>query len=99
MTENPRNGQNINVLVITKHFTRYTQAIITTSQTAWVMAWALWDGFFTHYGFPASILSDQGKNFESNLIKNYMTWVASTKFIPPLTTHRGMGNSNGSIPF
>ena len=43
--------------------------IITTLQTAWVMAWALWDGFFTHYGFPTSILSDQGHNFESNLIK------------------------------
>ena len=33
------------------------------------MAWALWDGLFTHYGFPNSILSDQGHNFESNLIK------------------------------
>ena len=32
------------------------------------MAQALWDGFFTPYGFPASILSDQGHNFDSTLI-------------------------------
>ena len=25
--------------------------------------------FFTHYGFPTSILSDQGHSFKSNLIK------------------------------
>ena len=33
------------------------------------MAWALWNGFFTHYGSPASIPSDLSHNFESTLIK------------------------------
>ena len=57
--ENPRNEKDVNVLVITDHFTRYVQAIVITSQTAKVMAQAPWDRFFTHYGFPTSILSDQ----------------------------------------
>ena len=69
MIDNPMNRKDMNVLVITDHFNRYAQAIITTLQTAQVTAWALWDRFFTHYGFPASILSVQGHNFESNLIK------------------------------
>ena len=51
MIDIPRNGKDVNVLVITDHFTRYAQAIITTLQTVQVMAWALWDGFFTTMGF------------------------------------------------
>ena len=31
----------MNVLVITDHFTRYAQAIVTTLQTAQVMMWIL----------------------------------------------------------
>lgn len=33
------------------------------------MAKCLWDGFIVHYGFPERILSDQGADFESKLIK------------------------------
>ena len=58
--ENPKTGKDLNVLVITDHFTWYTQVIITTLQMVRVMAKALWDGLFTHSGFPVSILSDQG---------------------------------------
>ena len=32
------------------------------------MAKTLWDQFFVHYGFPEKILSDQGRNFKSQLI-------------------------------
>ena len=56
-------------MVITDHFMQHMQAIVTTSQTARVMAKALWDRFFTHCGFPASILSDQGWYFKSSLVK------------------------------
>ena len=58
-----------NILVITDHFSRYAQAIPTRNQTAKTTARVLFDNFIVHYGFPARIHSDQGQNFESNLIK------------------------------
>ena len=67
--KNPKNGKHLNVLVITHHFTRYVQAKATTLQTVWVMGQGLWDGFFTHYGFPAIILSEEGHNFERSPLK------------------------------
>ena len=56
------------------------QVIITTFQTARVIAKALWDGFFTHYSFSASILSDQAKMSRAVSSKNYVIWVVSAKF-------------------
>ena len=66
--ENSRSSKDINILVITDHFTRYAQAHITLSQKAHIVAKTLWEHFFVHYGFPEKILSDQGRNFESVLI-------------------------------
>ena len=59
----------MNVLIATDHFTRYTQAFVTPNQKASTVAKTLWDKFFIHYGFPEKILSDQGYNFESKLLK------------------------------
>ena len=58
-----------NVLVITDHFSRYAQAIPMKNQTAKTTARVLFDQFVVHYGFPAILHSDQGQNFESNVIK------------------------------
>ena len=30
----------------------------------------LWNNFILHYGFPSKIITDQGRNFESELIEN-----------------------------
>ena len=65
---NSRSEKDVNVLIITDHFTRYAQAHVTSSQKALVVAKTLWEHFFVHYGFPEKILSDQGRNFESLLI-------------------------------
>ena len=66
--ENYRSSKDINILVITDHFTRYAQAQITSSQKGHVVAKTLWEHLFVHYGFPEKILLDQGRNFESVLI-------------------------------
>ena len=64
----PGKGQEENVLVITDHFTRYTQAYVTRTQMAQTMVRTLWDKFIVHYGLPKKILTDQGCNFESQLV-------------------------------
>ena len=66
----PCKGQVENVLVVTDHFTRYAQAFPTKSQTAKVTAKVLWHNFICHYGLPEKFISDQGRNFESQLIAN-----------------------------
>ncbi|CAI5671484.1 unnamed protein product [Oreochromis niloticus] len=61
-----------NVLVVTDHFTRYAQAFPTKNQTSQTVAKTLVDKFFVHYGLPARIHSDQGRDFESHLIKDLL---------------------------
>ena len=65
----PSKGNIENVLVITDHFTRYALAYPRKTQTAQARARILWDDFICHYGFPEKFISDQGRNFESDLIK------------------------------
>ena len=69
LTLEPSKGNIENVLVITDHFTRYALAYASKTQTAQATARILWDNFICHYGFPEQFISDQGRNFESDLIK------------------------------
>ena len=61
-------NKEINVLVITDHFTRYAQAFVTTSQTAHTIAVTLYEKYLVHCGWPEKLHSDQAGNFKSNLI-------------------------------
>ena len=53
--ESGKRGKDVNILVITDHFTRYEQAFVTSSQMAGVVVQTLWDKFFMHYGLPEKI--------------------------------------------
>ena len=67
--EATKGGKDVHILVITNHFTRYAQAIVTSLQIVKCTAQNLWDKFIVHYGPLEKILTDQGHNFESNLLK------------------------------
>lgn len=60
------------ILVVTDHFSRYAQAFPTKNQKAITVAKVLVDKFFVHYGLPARIHSDQGRDFESQLIRELL---------------------------
>ncbi|PIK45095.1 hypothetical protein BSL78_18048 [Apostichopus japonicus] len=57
-----------NGLVMIDHFTKLAVAVPTRDQTAVTTARVLWQQFFTKYGCPARIISDQGRNFESIVV-------------------------------
>uniref|UniRef100_A0A8B9JBA5 Gypsy retrotransposon integrase-like protein 1 n=1 Tax=Astyanax mexicanus TaxID=7994 RepID=A0A8B9JBA5_ASTMX len=61
-----------NILIVTDHFTRYAQAYPTRDQKALTVAKVLVEKFFVHYGLPARIHSDQGRDFESKLVKEVL---------------------------
>ena len=65
----PSKGGIVNVLVITDHYTRYAQAFPTRNQTAATTADIFFNNFVLKYGFPARLHTDQGSNFESQLMK------------------------------
>ena len=57
-----------NVLVVVDHFTRYVQAFITKNHTAYTTARVLYNDFFSVFGFPQKLLSDQGTEFTGDMI-------------------------------
>ena len=61
------NGKFKHILVICDHFTKYVEFFATKTVTALETAKKLVE-YISRHGCPESILSDQGKNFQSELI-------------------------------
>ena len=83
--------KDTNVLIVTDHFTRYTQAYVTSSQTAVTTAKVLFECYFTQYGWPEKLLSDQAPQFEGKLFTALMK-EANIKKIRT-TPYRPQGNA------
>ena len=58
-----------NVLVVTDVFSKFTQAYPTPDQKASTVARVLTEKWFYAFGIPKRIHSDQGRNFEGDLLK------------------------------
>ena len=83
--------KDINILVVTDHFTRYAQAYVTNLQTAVTTAKTLYDNFFTQYGLPTKLITDQGGCFESKLFQALMKEAKIRKI--RTTPYRLQGNA------
>ena len=61
-------GGKENILVLTDAFSKYSQAIITNNQKALTVAKILVEKWFSVFGIPARIHSDQGRSFDNEII-------------------------------
>ena len=57
-----------NVLVVVDHFTHYVQTFVTKNHTARTTARVLYNNYFSVFGFPQRLMSDQGTEFCGNVI-------------------------------
>jgi len=57
------------LLVLTDYYTKWAEALPVTSQNAEIVADVLLEQVFSRFGAPAELHSDQGKNFDSVLVK------------------------------
>ena len=71
-----------------KHFLQKPKTALTTAKL-------LWNNFILHYGFPENIISDQGRNFESELI-GHLCQLAGVQKLRTSPYHpRQMGSVKG----
>ena len=68
LTETKNNNKYI--LMIVDQFSKWVECIALPSQTAELTAKAAVDNFFSRFGYPFQIHTDQGTNFESSLFKS-----------------------------
>ena len=84
-----KGGRDAHMSIITDHFKRYAQDLVTSLQTARCTALSLWDQSVVHYGLPESVNSDEGQNFEIELIselsKVAKLWKLCTHLYHPQT--------------
>jgi len=62
-------NRNLYVLVVSDYFTRWTEAYALPNQEADTVAHKLINEFFFRFSLPEQLHSDQGKQFESTVIK------------------------------
>ena len=59
-----------NVIVLQDHFSKFVVAYVVKDQTALTVAHTLRYGYFALFGAPAYLVSDQGKAFTSQVVKD-----------------------------
>ena len=67
------------ILVIIDHFTRFAQAYPTKNKSAKTAAQRLYQDFLLRYGIPAKLMSDQGGEFQNQIINELNDIIGITK--------------------
>ena len=81
-------GKDVHILIIMDHFTRHTQALVTSPQTAKCMAQALWDQFwFTLVCLNVYSLI-RATILKVTSLQNCVNWQKSKSCISVHTIHR-----------
>ena len=83
----------VKILIITDHFSRHVQAYKVDNKRAVTIAKCLYDNYFRHDGFPRQLMSDQGKKFCNNILKEMWNYL-NIKKICTMPYHP---QSNGSV--
>ena len=83
--------KDINILVVTDHFTRFARAYVTSSLSAVTAAKKLFEEYFMQYGWPTKLITDQGGAFESRLFRALMAESGVKKI--RTTPYRPQGNA------
>uniref|UniRef100_A0A3P8S9F9 Integrase catalytic domain-containing protein n=1 Tax=Amphiprion percula TaxID=161767 RepID=A0A3P8S9F9_AMPPE len=80
ITELPVTSQgNRYALVMTDYFTRYANLFPMKDQRALTVAKIIFEDYVTHHDVPESIHTDQGRQFESDLVKQLCQLLGMTK--------------------
>ena len=82
-----------NVLVLQDHFSKYVVVYVVKDQTACTTAETLRNGYFTLFGVPAYLISDQAKAFTGHII----THLCDLYGVQKLRTSPYHAQTNGQV--
>ena len=71
--------QNVYILTVVDHFSKWGEATAIPNHTAYTVARALMTNVFARFGMPAEILTDRGAEFESELFSQLLKWLGIEK--------------------
>ena len=78
------------IIVAIDHYTKYAEAIATSTFNGFVTAVFIFNQIICRYGMVEKILTDQGVNFESNLFKQLCALIGTKKL--RTSTYHAMAN-------
>ena len=80
-----------NVLVVVDHFTQYVQVFVTKNHMVRTTARVLYNNYFSVFGFPQHLMSDQGTKFCGKVIAAMCSLLGVEKIRTPHITLRPTG--------